>query len=233
MKARGPRVLRLCSLIVLAFAGVFVFGTASAWAQENPCEWTIAKSADPSELTLEIGASATVAYTVTVDCTGVESNPAHSPDTVEVDDSFAGDLGFVHKDQVPEEFGYERTIGPFLECGPQSVENHAVLEFIGAGNLALARAEATVNVDVLCAEVVTPPPPPPPGGGGGGAGGAGGGGAGGVSSGGGALGGEAAVGAVAQGELPFTGLPAWILVVAGFSLVGGGLALVRMARTNS
>ena len=59
--------------------------------------------------------------------------------------------------------------------------------------------------------------------GGGGAGAGGGGGSGSL--------GEAAGGAGA-GTLPFTGLSVWIVLLAGFSLIGGGFALLRRARPD-
>jgi hypothetical protein len=64
-----------------------------------------------------------------------------------------------------------------------------------------------------------PTPPPPPGGGGAGAGG------------GGSLGEEA--GSAAQGALPFTGLPAALLGIAGLVLLLGGLGLMRSGRSNN
>jgi hypothetical protein len=77
-----------------------------------------------------------------------------------------------------------------------------------------------------------------PGGGGGGGNGNGGGGGGGggegvlgEQAGGGQAGaGGAGVAGEAVGELPFTGIPVVLLIVAGFSLLGGGLALRRLTR---
>jgi hypothetical protein len=63
-----------------------------------------------------------------------------------------------------------------------------------------------------------PPPPTPPGEGGAGAGG------------GGSLGETAAGGGA--GALPFTGLPVWIVLLAGVSLIGGGFALLRWVRPD-
>jgi hypothetical protein len=65
-----------------------------------------------------------------------------------------------------------------------------------------------------------PPPPPTPPSGGGGAG-----------AGGGSLG-ETAGGAGA-GALPFTGLSIWMVLLAGFSLIGGGVAVLRWTRPDN
>jgi uncharacterized membrane protein YgcG len=237
MRARGPRVPRLCLILVLAFAGLSIFGTAPAWAGTNTelaCEWTVDKSASVGELTLQIGETRTVTYTITVDgtCQPPTGHTAGWPSCVQVEDSFFSPTKITDLciEELPFEYSYERTVGPFSDCGEQSVENHAVLQTPGPGDVVIVNDIVTVSVNVLCEGVTPPPPPPPPGGGGGG----GGGGAGGVSGGGGgSLGGEAAGGEAVQGSLPFTGLPAWMLVVAGLSLVGGGLALARAARTHS
>jgi hypothetical protein len=255
----GLRLGRLCALFVLALAGSLVFSTASAWAATTvttgvhteltvTCEWTIDKSADPSELTLQIGQQATVTYTVTVDRSCEETawrvfdgilisasgtpttvngvsdtvtqgttttaaavscpsafpftipagasvlcsysanlasgaagtntaavqtvaegtvssgatafdfsspettNTVGGPPCVEVDDSFAGDLGFVCADDpLPATFTYPRTFGPFAQCGEQFFDNHAVLEIPGPGNVVIARAVHTLRVNVPCA----------------------------------------------------------------------------------
>jgi hypothetical protein len=152
----GQRFGRLCALFVLALAGSLVFSTAPAWAATGEeteltvtCEWTIDKSAHPSELTLQLGQQATVTYTVTVDRTCAEPPP--EPPCVEVDDSFGGDLGFVCAgDPLPATFTYQRTFGPFSQCGEQFFENHAVLEIPGPDNIVIARAFHTLRVNVPC-----------------------------------------------------------------------------------
>jgi hypothetical protein len=60
----------------------------------------------------------------------------------------------------------------------------------------------------------------------GGGGGAGAGGGGGGAS----LGTEAA--GEAAGQLPFTGLPVWIVLLAGLGLIGGGLGMLRLIRAD-
>jgi hypothetical protein len=73
------------------------------------------------------------------------------------------------------------------------------------------------------------------GGGGGGAttgGDNGGGGGAGAGGGGGESLGETAAGGAGAGALPFTGLPVWIVLLAGVSLVSGGFAVLRWVRPD-
>jgi hypothetical protein len=60
----------------------------------------------------------------------------------------------------------------------------------------------------------------------------GGGGAGAGGGGGGESLGETAAGGAGAGALPFTGLSVWIVLLAGFSLIGGGFALLRWVRPD-
>jgi hypothetical protein len=67
---------------------------------------------------------------------------------VVVTDSQAGTLGTVCVGDAPKTFTYTKTIGPYSECGPRTIDNTAVFTTNDTG--ATGSADAQVDVDVVC-----------------------------------------------------------------------------------
>ena len=67
---------------------------------------------------------------------------------VAVTDSQAGNLGTVCVGDAPKTFTYTKTIGPFNECGPRTIDNTAVFTTNDTG--ATGSDDASVDVDVVC-----------------------------------------------------------------------------------
>jgi len=118
---------------------VEAIANATCEIKEVPCEWTIDKSADQSQLTLSLGQSFQVNYSVAVNGSG-DCTP------VDVTDTYAGFLGTVTS--ASQTFYYPRFIGPYGICGDYKVENTASLS-TGASD------SWTVNVHVPCLEGCT------------------------------------------------------------------------------
>ncbi|HEU4449821.1 MAG TPA: hypothetical protein VFR63_07565 [Gaiellaceae bacterium] len=68
---------------------------------------------------------------------------------VAVTDTQAGSLGTVCVGDAPKTFTYTKTIGPYAECGPRTVDNTATFTTNDTG--ATGSAGAQVDVDVVCA----------------------------------------------------------------------------------
>lgn len=67
---------------------------------------------------------------------------------VAVTDSMAGPLGTVCVGDAPKTFTYTKTIGPFSECGPRTIDNTAVFRTNDTGTT--GQASEQVDVDVTC-----------------------------------------------------------------------------------
>jgi hypothetical protein len=79
---------------------------------------------------------------------------------VAVTDSQAGNLGNVCVGDAPKTFTYTKTIGPFAECGPRTVDNTASFTTNDTGATGSASASVGVNVPCValgsCHETVNP-----------------------------------------------------------------------------
>jgi hypothetical protein len=116
------------------------FGSFGPWV------WTIDKSADQSALTLALGQSFLVNYSVQL--TAVDGSDIDECATV--DDSLVGTLGTVCATSSPNThtFTYSRLVGPYLTCGDYTADNTATLVTNDTGT---TRADSwSVAVHVPC-----------------------------------------------------------------------------------
>jgi hypothetical protein len=141
-RRRGRRRLAWALGAMIALTAI-----AALPAAANPPDafsWTIAKTADTTEVTLGPGQSVTVNYEVTVTPTG--SPGATTDSCIEVVDSIADLLGTVCADDGATTFEYSVTFGPFEECEDREIEN--VASFVTADTGTTGEASSTFTV--LC-----------------------------------------------------------------------------------
>jgi hypothetical protein len=116
------------------------------FGQFGPWVWTIDKSADQSALTLSLGQTFLVNYTV--DLTAVDGRDID--ECVTVDDSLAGTLGTVCAAAGPfaQTFTYSRQVGPYDVCGDYTVDN--VATFVTNDTGATGSEAWSIAVHVPC-----------------------------------------------------------------------------------
>ena len=118
------RELVFITLLLVLFAGIHSSVQAGV-AEPRSYSWTIAKTADTSDLTLAIGQQFEVDYTITLDATSIRIEGFDNIDfSVTLTDTLAGSLG-IDADQTPFIYNYSHFIGPYVVPGDYSFENTA------------------------------------------------------------------------------------------------------------